>query len=107
MDLFRLSEERILEGIERGEFDNLEGSGRKIDLTEYFNTPAEFRVGYQMLKANKFVPGEVGLMKEIRRIESKMEAGSPDNEHLRTQIAEKQLELSILLERNHRGSRRR
>ena len=42
----RLAEEKVKEAIENGEFDNLSGKGKPIDLTEYFQTPADLRLGY-------------------------------------------------------------
>jgi hypothetical protein len=37
-------ESLIKEAQARGEFDNLPGKGKPIDLTEYFNTPEDVRV---------------------------------------------------------------
>lgn len=103
-----MAEERIREGMERGEFDRLEGEGTKIDLSEYFNTPPEYRAGYSVLKASKFVPGEVDLLREIAELRSPVDGEDPaaalDRER---RLNEKQMSLAILLERNHRGSRRR
>lgn len=108
MDLTRIAEEKIREAVERGEFDNLEGAGRKIDLTEYFNTPAEYRVGHSLLRANRFVPAEVELMREISELREACAQAEPSrrNECLRL-LNEKQMALAIVLERNHAGSRRR
>ena len=107
MDLEKLAEEKIRAAIERGEFDNLDGKGNRIDLTDYFNTPSEYRVGYSLLKANKFVPSEVSLMREISEISEKLQEKGGRNETLERQLQEKKLALSLILERNHRGSRRR
>lgn len=38
---------------ERGEFDNLQGKGKPIDLTEYFEMPEDIRVAQSMLKRQK------------------------------------------------------
>lgn len=108
MDLSRLAEEKIREAIERGEFEGLEGAGRKIDLTEYFNTPAEYRVGHSLLRSNEFVPREVDLMREIAELKESVSKADPSRkaDHLRL-LNEKQTALAIVLERNHAGSRRR
>ncbi|MEP6847586.1 MAG: DUF1992 domain-containing protein [Acidobacteriota bacterium] len=58
-------EEKIRQAIERGEFDNLAGKGKPLDLAAYFNTPEDLRMAYSMLKSNQFVPEEVDLLKEI------------------------------------------
>lgn len=108
MDLSRIAEEKIREGMENGEFDRLEGRGSKIDLSEYFNTPSEFRAGYSVLKANKFVPGEVELLREIAELSTPQDGEGPTAASDRERrLNEKRTSLAILLERNHRGSRRR
>lgn len=108
MDLAKIAEEKIAEAVERGEFENLEGSGKKIDLTAYFNTPAEFRAGYSVLKANRFVPGEVELLREIADLKAALASASDiERPTLSDRLNGKQMELSMMLERNHPGSRRR
>ncbi|MEO6888219.1 MAG: DnaJ family domain-containing protein [Ktedonobacteraceae bacterium] len=58
-------EELIREAIERGEFDNLLGAGRPLDLDE--NPYAgEKAFSYHLLKSSGFAPQEVELGKEIR-----------------------------------------
>lgn len=64
----RIAEQRIREAIERGVFINLEGSGKPLDHSEYFNAPAELRAGYHILKNAGVVPEEVGLLKDIHRL---------------------------------------
>jgi hypothetical protein len=53
------------EAMARGEFDNLVGYGKPIDLTAYFNTPEELRMAYSLLKSSKFIPDEVDLIRQI------------------------------------------
>jgi len=53
------------EGIERGEFDNLPGKGRSIDLTEYVETWGEVRMTNSVLKSAGMTSPEVGLLKKI------------------------------------------
>jgi hypothetical protein len=104
MDFHKLVEERIQKAIAEGKFDKLEGRGKPIDLTAYFNTPAEYRVGYSVLKANKFVPEEVGMLKDIGLLKEKIK-NSPageQKEKLQKELNERQMALSILIERNKR-----
>jgi hypothetical protein len=107
MDFEKLAEEKIREAIERGEFEGLGGEGRRIDHTEYFNTPAEHRVGYSLLKSNKFVPGEVQLMREKADLQGRAESGKGDSREFQKLLNEKRMALAMTLERNHAGSRRR
>jgi hypothetical protein len=44
MSIDRIVEAAIQEAIARGEFENLPGQGKPVDLTEYFNTPEDVRV---------------------------------------------------------------
>ena len=55
----------IKEAQARGEFDNLPGKGKPLDLTEYFNTPEDVRVAQAMLKNAGMVPVEIELLQEI------------------------------------------
>ena len=44
MNFDKLVEAAIKEAQERGEFNNLAGKGKPIDLTAYFDTPEDIRV---------------------------------------------------------------
>ncbi len=44
MSFDQIVEALIREAQERGEFDNLSGKGKPIDLTSYFETPEDVRV---------------------------------------------------------------
>ena len=64
MSLGKFIEEQIKKAIEAGEFDNLEGAGKPLELDSYFATPEDLRMGYSVLKSNKFVPAEVDRSKK-------------------------------------------
>lgn len=103
-DHHKLVEEIIQEAIAKGEFENLPGRGKKIDLTAYFNTPAEYRVGHSVLKANKFVPEEVDLLREIGFLKEKLEAcaDAEKRQKINAELNERQMALAMLIERNKR-----
>ncbi|HVF47936.1 MAG TPA: DUF1992 domain-containing protein, partial [Pyrinomonadaceae bacterium] len=61
-------EQQIRAAIERGDFDNLSGKGKPLDLDAYFNTPEDMRLAFGMLKSNEFVPDEVEKLNEIARL---------------------------------------
>ena len=65
MSFERIVEAMIKEAMERGDFDNLPGKGKPIDLTEYFETPEEVRLVTSVLKGAGMTPREVDLLKEI------------------------------------------
>lgn len=104
MSFHKIIEEIIQQGIADGEFDNLEGRGRRIDLTAYFNTPSEYRVGYSLLKSNKFLPEEVELLQDIGLLKEKVKtcADPAEREKLTGELHERQMSLAILIERNRR-----
>ncbi|MCD9188780.1 MAG: DUF1992 domain-containing protein [Pyrinomonadaceae bacterium] len=98
-------EEQLRNAIEAGEFDNLEGAGKPLNLDAYFNTPEDFRVGYSVLKSSKFVPEEVERLKEIGELREKLQNCKSEEEKQKINkiLNEKNLALSLLLERNKRG----
>lgn len=62
-------EAAIRDGLERGDFDQLPGAGKPIDLSAYFETPEDLRLAYGMLKSAARVPQEVDLMQQINELE--------------------------------------
>ncbi|MGQ0541791.1 MAG: J-domain-containing protein [Blastocatellia bacterium] len=99
-------EEMIRQAIARGEFDNLEGKGKPLDLDAYFNTPEEVRMGFSILKANDFVPEEVEWLKEIAVLREKIKnsKNEDDTKALTKELRDKSLAFSMILERNRRKS---
>jgi hypothetical protein len=102
MSLGRFIEEQIKNAIEAGEFDNLEGAGRPLDLDSYFAAPEDLRMGYSVLKSNKFVPLEVDMLKEIGELKEKVKACPDDAERKKLDkiLQEKTLAFTLLMERN-------
>ena len=104
MNFDKVVESIIKEAMERGDFDNLPGKGKPIDLTAYFDTPEDVRAAYSLLKNAGMVPREVELLKEIAELR-KMESALVEEkkrEEIRKQIAQKQIEFSLMMERNHK-----
>jgi hypothetical protein len=102
MSLGKFIDEQIRNSIEAGDFDNLEGAGRPIDLDSYFNTPEDLRMGYSVLKSSKFVPEEVERLKEIGELKEKIKncADAGEKTKLSKILQERQLAFSLLMERN-------
>lgn len=94
----------IKAAIERGEFKNLEGEGKPIDLNAYFATPEDVRVGYSVLKSNDIVPEEIDRLKEIGELREKIKTCTDDSElaNLLKQLRDRELALAIIRERNNR-----
>lgn len=72
----RIAEARIQEAIERGEFENLPGTGKPLVLDDDSLIPEELRGGYRLLKNAGFLPPELELRKQIRELEDLLAATS-------------------------------
>ena len=108
MSFDRIVEALIQEAMERGEFDNLPGKGKPIDLTEYFETPEDIRVANSILKNAGMTPREVDLLKEIAELKQKLaaEPGEGKKREFEKQIRYKQVEFSVRLEQQKRGRKK-
>jgi hypothetical protein len=104
MSIEKSIEEKIQQAIARGEFDNLKGAGKPLDLNNYFNTPEDVRMGYSILKSNDFVPEEVEMLKEINFLREKIESCAEPEEKrkLVKTFNEKSLAVTLLMERMKR-----
>ncbi len=108
MSFDRIVEAIIKEAMERGEFDDLPGKGKPIDLSEYFQTPEEVRLAYSMLKNAGMTSREVDLLKEIAELKQRLEAvlDEEKKQELMRQIGQKQVEFSLIMERQKRESKK-
>jgi hypothetical protein len=61
----KIAENRILEAIEAGEFDNLEGRGRPLKFEDESHIPPELRMAYRILKNADCLPPELKLRQEV------------------------------------------
>jgi hypothetical protein len=64
-----LVEKKIQEAMACGDFDNLPGTGRPLDLDDDALVPEELRLAYRILKNAGFVPPEVETLNEIAQLE--------------------------------------
>ncbi len=106
MSFDRIVEAIIKEAMERGEFDNLPGQGKPIDLTEYFETPEEVRVAYSVLKNAGMTSREVDLLKEIAELKQVREAllDEKKKQEIDKKIRQKQVEFSVRMEQQKKTS---
>jgi hypothetical protein len=104
MSIDKLVEEQISKAMEAGEFEDLPGKGKPIDLRAYFETPEELRLAYSILKSNDFAPQEVEVLKEIDALNKQLEScADTDKDRLRKEIADKTLAFKLLIEKPMRG----
>jgi hypothetical protein len=97
----RIAENKIREAINDGRFDNLPNAGQRIDLEEYFETPAEVRMAYSILKSANCVPQEVELLKDIERLERTIATCADDvvRQAYQQRLRDCRLQLAVLLDR--------
>jgi hypothetical protein len=70
LEFEKIAERRILEAIGRGEFDDLPGKGRPLDLDDDTLIPAEMRLAFRILRNAGYVPEEVTLRRQISDLQS-------------------------------------
>jgi hypothetical protein len=101
MPFDRIAETRIREAIEQGEFDDIAGAGKPLNLDEYFSAPPELRMAFSILKNANCVPVEVELLTEVSRLQQAIAAASDltEKQLLQRTLVDRQTELAILLER--------
>lgn len=104
MSFDKTIEAKIREAQERGDFDNLPGKGKPIDLTEYFDTPEDVRVAQAMLKNAGMVPVEIDLLQEIAALKESLNS-TTDNikiNKIKNLLKDKQLQFNLHIERRKR-----
>ncbi len=80
-----LAEERIQAALRAGEFDDLPGRGRPLELDDDSHIPPELRVAYRILKNAGCVPPELELRNEVDELEALFETIDDDLERRRIQ----------------------
>lgn len=86
MDIIdKIAEVRIAGAMERGEFDDLPGAGRPLNLDDNRHVPPELRAGYRLLKNAGCIPPEVECRREIRRVEELIAAVDEPGERSKAQ----------------------
>ncbi len=109
MNFDKLVEAMIKEAQERGEFDNLPGKGKPIDLTAYFDTPEDIRVAQSVLKNAGMTSREVDLLKEIAGLKQILSGllDEKKKKEIQKEIEKKQIEFSLMMESQRRQRKQR
>jgi hypothetical protein len=104
MSFDKIVEALIKEAQERGEFDNLPGKGKPIDLSSYFETPEEVRLVQSVLKNAGMISPEVEILKEIAELRQLQEVVTDEakKQEIRQRIDQKQMEFNLMMERQKR-----
>jgi hypothetical protein len=84
MDIFaKIAERRIVEAMENGEFDNLEGMGKPITFEDDPYIPEDLRMAYRILKNAGCIPPELELRNEIINLSALINTIDDDKERLK------------------------
>jgi len=98
----RLAEQRILEAQRKGEFDDLAGKGKPLELADHSDIPEDLRTAYHVLKNAHVLPPEAELMKDIRILEDLLKHVEDEGERrsLAKSLQWKMIRLDILKRRS-------
>ena len=104
MSFEKIAEEKIQEAIAAGEFDDLPGKGKPLDLDAYFAIPEQLRMAYSILKSAEIVPEEMELLKEMERLNEAVSSCEDPAEKkiLRRELAEKVTSFKLRMEQKSR-----
>jgi hypothetical protein len=100
-ELHCLVEKRIEEAIERGEFRDLPGAGRPLELADLSRVPDDLRASYLLLEGANMLPPEMELKRDISRIDQLIAACTDEVElrDLRERRNSSALRFALLMER--------
>ena len=102
MSIFaRLAEAKITTGIEAGEFDDLPGAGRPLELEDMSRIPPHMRAGYKLLRNADVLPPEAELRREIYSLGGLIDATADpeDREALKRRRRDAEIRYALLMER--------
>jgi DnaJ-like protein len=96
-----LAESKIRAAMRRGEFDNLPGRGKPLQLRDDARVPAELRMGYRMLRNAGCLPPELEARNEVARLGTLIAStGDPEERALLSRRrADAELRYALLTER--------
>lgn len=111
--LDQLAEQHILQAIKRGEFDDLPGAGKPLNLDDDYLVPEHLRAGYRLFKNAGYLPPELQDLREIREAETLLAHLTDPDEQERTVRRLRLLQLrlaesggrglNLTIERRYRG----
>lgn len=105
VDFFRLTDEKIRKAYEDGEFENLPGYGKRLELEDLSNVPPEMRMAYKMMK-NAGMMEEQQVRTEIEYLEDLIQGAHSEVEESRLgqRLTEKQLRLQQIIQKKKKDA---
>ena len=100
MDFSRITDDKIRKAYEDGEFEQLPGYGKKLELEDLSNVPPELRMAYKIMK-NAGMAEEEQVRSEIQYIEDLIDKAhdSLEEDRLRVRLNEKLIRFNQLMEK--------
>lgn len=98
----RLAEQRILEAQRKGEFENLAGKGKPLDIEDLSSLPEDLRMAYHVLKNAHILPPEAELLRDIHILEDLLKHVEDEGERrsLARSLQWKMIRLDLLKRRS-------
>ena len=81
--IYNAVEEQIRKAMEEGQFDNLPGKGKPIDLSDWQRTPEHLRMAYSVMKSAGIAPAEIDIKKNIGELKEAIKNTTDPDEKLR------------------------
>lgn len=100
----KIAEQRILEANQRGEFDNLSGEGKPLELVDDQQVPESLRVGYRMLKNAGYIPPELHARKEIDSLQQLLASIESNDVEMKNRLTARLNYLLMTVNLNGAGS---
>lgn len=94
-----MSEQRIKKAYEDGEFKELPGFGKPLNLDDDLGVPQELKMAHRMMKNAGFTTDEMNVKKEMMRIEDLLRVCDDDLEkqELKKSLSENMLKYNAML----------
>ena len=95
-------EMKIRKAMAEGEFDNLKGKGKPLDLDKYNQVSEHMRIAYHVLRNADYIPEEVRLKKEMEELKEKIKEckSKREKEKLMKELAEVSQQFHFNMEYN-------
>jgi Domain of unknown function (DUF1992) len=100
----KIAESKIRTATANGEFADLPGRGKPLELEDLSRVPAELRMGYKLLRNAGCLPPELEARKELARLGGLLDATGDPTERARLSRLRSDAELRyrLLIERRRR-----
>lgn len=94
-----MSEQRIKKAYEDGEFKELPGFGKSLNLDDDLGVPQELKMAHRMMKNAGYTTDEMNVKKEMMRIEDLLRVCDDDLEkqELKKSLSENMLKYNAML----------